>query len=287
MAHIFGASPCLVAAHLGIPAPYRRGWRSVLFAPVPWYLMALQMLLLLPPSEGKRAGGRAARLNGPLSKKLQPHREVLISALAELLKNATPKHLEKVLGVKGVLLEEARESTAAIVRGNAPVLRAYERYSGVVWKYLDPETLAPHQRKQILIPSGLYGLVNAEDEIANYRLKMGANLDGIGNVAKFWKSRLSVCLVEAAKDCLVINLLPKEHQNAIDFEALHSTAQVVNVEFLSARGDKAAGHDAKAVKGIVARTLLTEGIDGLQGFRWNGWKGKEHLGNWHVLAPKK
>jgi hypothetical protein len=46
------------------------------------------------------------------------------------------------------------------------------------------------------------------------------------------------------------------------------------VRFRTADGTGAAGHDAKAVKGAVARAVLDDGLDALRGFRWQGWRAR-------------
>jgi cytoplasmic iron level regulating protein YaaA (DUF328/UPF0246 family) len=249
--------------------------------------MPSKLFLLLPPSEGKEVGGAKGREGGIFSKDLTDQRKTVISQVKGVLKNSNPMVLEKTFGVRGPLLERAIESMTQLVEGRAPVLPAYQRYSGVVWSHLEPSTLNADQRKQIVIPSGLYGLTTAEDMIADYRLKMNISLAGIGNVAKFWQPSLTKCLRAHLLGSVVLNLLPKEHGRAINLKSLSEVATVATIEFVGANGTQAAGHDAKAVKGVVARVLLTNGLDGLVGFRWNGWKAKEKSGQWKIVAPKE
>jgi len=232
-------------------------------------------------------GGVKGNDKGVFSQTLRDDRKTVISQVRDLLENSNPKVLEKTLGVRGPLLERTIESMTQLVEGRAPVLPAYQRYSGVVWNNLDPSTLSAEQRKQIVIPSGLYGVTTAEDMIADYRLKMNISLAEIGNVAKFWQPSLTKCLRAHLLGSVVLNLLPKEHGRAIDLQSLSEVARVVTVEFVGANGTQAAGHDAKAVKGVVARVLLANGLDGLVGFRWNGWKAKEKSGQWKISAPKE
>jgi hypothetical protein len=47
---------------------------------------------------------------------------------------------------------------------------------------------------------------------------------------------------------------------------------VVRVRFLTTDGNRAVGHQAKSAKGRLARVLLDEGLDGVAGFRFEGWR---------------
>ena len=236
--------------------------------------MPSKLFLLLPPSEGKEVGA------------LADQRRTVISQVKDVLENSKPILLEKVFGVRGPLLERAIESMTQLVEGRAPVLPAHQRYRGVVWSHLEPSTLSNSERKQIMIPSGLYGVTTAEDLIADYRLKMNISLGGLGNIAKFWQPSVSKVLGEFVSGSVVVNLLPKEHEGAINFEYLAEVAELVTIQFMDANGSKAVGHAAKAVKGIVARELLTNGLGGLAGFHWRGWKAKKESGIWRIAAPK-
>ena len=249
--------------------------------------MAPKLFILIPPSEGKAAGGSKEHQEGTFDEVLAVPRQKVLKALKEALRSSSPKELEKILGVRGPLLERAVEATSELVRGKAGLLPAYQRYSGVVWTHLDPATLSKSQRKHILIPSGVYGITTGQDLIGDYRLKMDVSVKDVGNVAKFWKPYLSQELAEFVKKSTVVNLLPSEHAKAVDFAYLETVAEVVNIEFTTADGSGAAGHDAKAVKGVVGRLVLTQGLEALADFSWNGWHSLRSSQSWKITAPKK
>ena len=69
----------------------------------------------------------------------------------------------------------------------------------------------------------------------------------------------------------MVNLLPKEHGVAIDFAELGKTCHVITIRFVVEGEAVVAGHEAKAVKGILARQLLLEGLGALDVFEWQGW----------------
>jgi len=61
----------------------------------------------------------------------------------------------------------------------------------------------------------------------------------------------------------------------------------VRVQFLDGEGGTTVGHDAKAVKGILARTLLTEGLDALSTFEWQGWRSVMAEGTFQIVSPSQ
>ena len=227
--------------------------------------------LLLPPSEGKASGGRAPRAGarpGRFDAELDA-REAVRRALGAGLRNVDDAAAMKILGVRGELLARARDASDVYTRGDAPVLPAWQRYTGVVWDHLGP-LRAPDARR-VLVPSALYGVTTAADPVADYRLKFSVALPPMGNLARFWRATVTDALVACARRRTVVDLLPSEHAAAIDWPRLEGAVSVVHVRFRSASGDRAVGHDAKAVKGEVARRGVDAGIDGLAHFEWQGW----------------
>ena len=241
-------------------------------------------LLLLPPSESKVVGGRPASKEGAFDDVLAGPRHEVTTGLRTLLKSGATQ-CSKVMKVRGPLLERALLAARAHVAGGGDVLPAWQRYEGVVWSHLDPATLTAAQRRRILVPSGLYGITAATDEIEDYRLTMNVSLPVLGNVATFWRPHLTEVL--RATKGPVVSLLPNEHAAAFDFADTALAKRVTHIDFVQNKGGRAAGHDAKAVKGIVARVLLEGGIDALEGFSWRGWEATTNEGHWEIVAPFK
>lgn len=249
--------------------------------------MSGPLFVLLPPSEGKTEGGVRGEAAGAFDIELGPARNDVVVALTTLLETATNAELERTFGVRGPLLARALVSMRALVDGEVETLPAWQRYTGVVWTYLDPVSLSESQRRQLLIPSGLYGVTSGVDPVADYRLKMNVSLSFLGKLASYWKPLLTPVLEEHLVGGVVVDLLPHEHEVAFDFARLRHSCEVQSVAFVQHDGAGAAGHDAKAVKGEVARTLLRDGLEGLTDFRWNGWKAHHHHGELRIVAPRK
>ncbi len=215
-------------------------------------------ILLLPPSEGKAAGG-AARTRWSAGAgsfgSLGDHRRRVAEALA-----AAGGGDSRLLGVGGDHLDRARHANVALVGGRT--LPAWERYTGVVWEHLDPETLTAGQRRRIVVVSGLLGLLRGDDPVPDYRLKMSANLPPLGKLSTWWRADLSAALNRRLRPDVVVDLLPKEHRAAWTPD---DRVDGVSVEFVDPTG-RPGGHFAKAAKGRLARSLLVDGLDALDGW---------------------
>jgi uncharacterized protein len=193
-----------------------------------------QPVILLPPSEGKAAGGdgptwRAGTMADP---GLDRHRTAVLRA--------------------------ARAAGATARR--APTMPAIERYTGVLYTGLDWPTLPAAARRrgaaQVRTVSGLWGLAAPQDPICDYRLKMSASLDGFGRMATWWRPRLAPVLADLVAGRVVWDLLPNEHAAACDWSAAQPSRRVT-VRFVDEAG-RTVSHWNKLLKGALVRWLLTE-----------------------------
>lgn len=166
----------------------------------------------------------------------------------------------------------ARGSSAPTARslaaGTAPGLPAWRRFNGVVWEHLDPATLPPAARRRIVVPSAQLGLVRGDDQVPDFRLKFSVSVGDLGRLDRWWRDALTDVLSRTRGP--IVDLLPNEHAAALDLTRL-GRRRVVRVAFVAADGAGAAGHAAKAVKGLLARAVLLGGLDAADGFAWRGW----------------
>jgi cytoplasmic iron level regulating protein YaaA (DUF328/UPF0246 family) len=210
-------------------------------------------MLLLPPSEGKAAGGSSRRAGwtpegGAFGSRLSERRMAVVEALS-----SSGGGDEKLLGVKGEHLLRAQSSNSSLIE--AATLPAWQRYTGVVWDHLDPASLSPAARKQIVVVSGLLGLVRGDDPVPDYRLKMGASLQPLGKLSTWWRCELSAELRRVVRRRFVVDLLAQEHRAALDLDGLDG----VTLTLIDPTG-KPGGHFAKAAKGELARAILLDGV---------------------------
>ena len=242
--------------------------------------------LLLPPSEGKAQGGVRSKGRNSFGRLLGEARAQVIDGLSHELRSRRGVTLERLLNARGGLLEQAKLATIELCEGNALQLPAWQRFTGVVWDHLDPASLENTQLDRVLIPTGPYGLSRGTDSIADFRLGMSLSLGSLGVLSRFWNPFVTRAIATAAKGGLVVDLLPAEHGAAVDFESLAGSVDLLRVRFLAADGGKAAGHGAKAVKGILARRLLEQGTERLGSFRWEGWRASRLGADLEVVAPR-
>jgi cytoplasmic iron level regulating protein YaaA (DUF328/UPF0246 family) len=244
-----------------------------------------RLLVLIPPSLGKSVGGRRKSREGVFDAALDEPRRQVLAALGNFTTGATRRELELTLNAKGELLERAIEASNDVVQGRPLLAPAWRRYEGIVWNHLDPVTLSPAQRRRVLVPSGLYGLLSSEDPIADYRLRMNVRLKPLPTLAQFWRPIVTPLLKDRAKNATIVNLLPQEHAASVDFHSLSESHEVVAVHFVTKDEKRAVGHDAKAIKGILARHVLTNGLEEIELVEWRGWRVRRQGSDVFVAAP--
>lgn len=210
------------------------------------------MLVLLPPSEGKAAGGRGAPLDlsSLAHPALTPVRERLVTALQE----AAGSDLDGLATVLGCSTDEAAKNLRLTTSGTLPALR---RYTGVVYEALSYATLSPAGRRRanssLRVASALFGLLTPTDRIPAYRLSGGTSLPGFGSLAAAWRPVLEPEI--AAHRGLVVDL------RSGPYAALARVPTAVQVRVLrETDGARAVvSHDNKYTKGLLARELCERG----------------------------
>ena len=133
----------------------------------------------------------------------------------------SPEAQFKLLGVKAAKAEKATAANLDVA--TAPTMPAIDRYTGVLYDALDYSSLPAKARRrvdrQVVVFSGLWGVIRPTDPIPDYKLKMGAPLPGLGRPARFWKPLISDALasaIAASGADTVWDLLPNEHSAAWD-----------------------------------------------------------------------
>ncbi len=211
------------------------------------------MIVLLPPSETKRAGGDGPplRLDALGYPALTAVREELVDELIEL--SADRPASRRALGI-------SEKQDAEIDRNSelwtAPTLPAIDRYTGVLYDALEVGSLkgasAQRARARLAVGSALFGLLRAGDEIPAYRLSAGSKLPGGLTLAARWKPVLEPVLAKIAATELVVDL------RSGAYAALGRIPGAVEVDVLSERPDgkrTVVSHFNKAHKGRLARAL--------------------------------
>jgi cytoplasmic iron level regulating protein YaaA (DUF328/UPF0246 family) len=217
------------------------------------------VIVLLPPSETKRAGGdgppvRVAALRSP---ELGPLRDALIGELVELAGDHAA--CRRALGISASQHAEIERNAAL---RTAATLPAISRYTGVLYDALDIGSLrgasAARARARLAVGSALFGLLRADDPVPAYRLSATSKLPGQPTLAARWRPLLEPVLALIARSDLVVDL------RSGSYAALGRLPGAVKVEVLAEHSDgrrTVVSHFNKAHKGRLARVLATTRSD--------------------------
>lgn len=213
------------------------------------------MLVLLPPSETKRAGGDGPplRIDRLASPELGPLREALVDELVAL--SADRPASRRALGISERQDDEIDRN--ATLR-TAPTLPTIDRYTGVLYDALDVGSLrgagAARARQRLAVGSALFGLLRADDQVPAYRLSATSKLPGQPSLAARWRPALEPVLAHVAEQELVVDL------RSGSYAALGRIRSAVSVDVVSEHPDGSrtiVSHFNKAHKGRLARALAT------------------------------
>lgn len=213
------------------------------------------MMILLPPSETKRPGGKSAPVDpaGWALPDLAPVREQVIDALVALAADA--EATRRVLKLSDKQLSEALHDNAGL--RTAAVMPAVDRYTGVLYDALDAATLDGYARRwlgaHVLVHSAPYGPVGALDQIPSYRLGAGASVPGLPPLRRLWADAVSTALMAQAP-AFVLDLRSEAYA---DLGPLPVDLTSAYVRVVTEQG-KALNHFNKHAKGELVRRLAQD-----------------------------
>ncbi|GLZ55048.1 peroxide stress protein YaaA [Actinomycetospora sp. NBRC 106378] len=207
------------------------------------------MLVVLPPSETKAAGGRGAPLD--LDALSFP---ALTDTRAELLDDVVAladdvPAARAALGISERQDDEIERNAALRTSRTAPALR---RYTGVLYDALDAGSLTPGARRRIAVCSALFGLVMGTDPIPAYRLSADSALPGRGGLRTVWRPVLGPVLADLGEH--VVDL------RSGGYMALAPAVGATTLDVVSEAEDgsrSTVSHANKSSKGRVARLLAS------------------------------
>jgi cytoplasmic iron level regulating protein YaaA (DUF328/UPF0246 family) len=213
------------------------------------------VIVVLPPSETKRAGGDGPAMELALlgAGELNPLREALVGELVDLA--ADPEICRRALGISAA--QDAEIGRNAALRTSA-TMPAIHRYTGVLYDALDFGSLraaeADRARSRLAIGSALFGLLRADDPIPAYRLSAGSKLPGRPGLAARWRPLLEPVLADLAVGELIVDL------RSGAYVGLGRIPGAIAVDVVSQLPDgrrTVVTHFNKSHKGRLARVLAT------------------------------
>ena len=221
------------------------------------------MLILAPSSETKRPppdDGPPVDLDGLSFPELTPLRERILDALIETSAGAD---------AFGRLAE--RPSMAGWIARNTrlrelPTRPAAEVYAGPLHDGLELGSLtgpaAERAARSVILTSGLWGALRPSDPIPAYRMRVWADLAGIGRVEGQWRDLLPDLFARLAADAgVVFDLRPPSHRSLGIAAGLTDRTVAIHVGQVSGSGRRIGDVVAKRVRGQAAHHLLEAGDD--------------------------
>jgi cytoplasmic iron level regulating protein YaaA (DUF328/UPF0246 family) len=211
------------------------------------------VIVLLPPSETKRAGGDGPPLAvDALSwPELGVLRNELVNELVDLA--ADPRECRRALGISPAQDAEIERNAALL---SAPTLPALRRYTGVLYDALSYQTLSANERalagSRVFVQSALFGLISGATAIPWYRLSATSSLPGL-NLSKIWSSAHQTLWQQLqgpfldlrSKAYAVLAPVPQQLES-------------YQLEVLDANSGRALNHFNKKAKGAFTRSLLSQ-----------------------------
>jgi cytoplasmic iron level regulating protein YaaA (DUF328/UPF0246 family) len=170
-------------------------------------VVKIQLSILLPPSEAKSRGGRGKPLlNRRRGLPIDSLRDQAFAALQEILGDGG--QAARALLLPPSVAEDALADNQRILSN--PTRPAVERYSGVLYQGLAVAELSPAARtaasKNVLVFSGLFGVLRGGDAVPAYRVPAKAVLGQLGIASSFWRRHLPSLLPPLLGAGLVVDL---------------------------------------------------------------------------------
>nr|WP_231135021.1 peroxide stress protein YaaA [Motilibacter deserti] len=218
-------------------------------------------MILLPPSEGKAAGGDGGPVNvtALAAPKLAPVRKRVLTAVTRTARGDAAVAAE-ALKLPPAVADEALAANRAAA--TSPTLPALDRYTGVVYAALDPATLSPVGRaaaeESVLVFSGLFGVVAGGDRVPAYRVPVASVLPELGALTPVWRAALREVLPVLVGKGFAVDL------RSTDYAGMWAPTgplrhQVLPVRLLTKRPSgppRVVSYPSKHGKGLLARELV-------------------------------
>ncbi|MDM5272378.1 YaaA family protein [Sulfurovum sp. zt1-1] len=217
------------------------------------------MKILLAPSETKKSGGeKPFDISSLLFNELLPYRNRLLHSYINILQRGDLHQLSKMFGLK----KEADIKVHIKDIIHEPAMKAIERYTGVAFDHLSYDTLNANAKiyidSHVILFSNLFGVLRANDEIPEYRLKQGEPIGEI-KVEKFYKEHLSEHMDNYLADEDVLDLRAGFYDKFYIPSKPYTTLKFI-------KEGKVVSHWAKAYRGIVLKEVAKAGIESLEEF---------------------
>lgn len=211
-----------------------------------------------------------------------------IITLLNVLRNYSEEELGKLMKISEKISQQTHEIYQDFPGNQQPIGSALGYFYGEAYKALAVDTLSEQAvtfaNEHLVILSGLYGMIRANDMIKPYRLEMGTKLrtEQGKNLYEFWKQTLTAqmktLLAGTEGDQVLVNLASDEYSKVLDIGELQQDYDVLQILFKVKKEGvyKIHSMQAKKARGLMARYILMHEINtvealkqfDLEGYRW-------------------
>jgi uncharacterized protein len=226
------------------------------------------VLILLPPSEGKTPAATGDPVDPATLwlPELTTARKRVLTRLVGLCKRTSARSVAESLRALGLTDGQKAEIIRNGGLSRAPAAPAAEIYTGVLYEALDatalPEAARAWLDENVVVFSGLWGVVRLHDRIPAYRCAIGSALPApVGGLTAYWKKALKAPLDRAAGDRPILDLRSGSYAAMWTPPAATSASvRVLHERTVNDRTRRSVvSHFNKATKGRIVRALAEAG----------------------------
>ncbi len=242
------------------------------------------MKIIFSPSKEMKVG----ELNSPFS--FSPKFKNESVEIINILKNLDKNQIEKIMKIKGELLEETYSNIINYELN--PEIKAINLYNGVAFKKLELESYNSKEleylNNSLIILSAMYGALNPFDNIKKYRLDMTMKISE-NSLYSFWSEKVTVYINELLSqdsEKILLNLASNEYSKIINKKTLNF--KMVTVDFKEFKNGKysSVSSFSKQGRGILLDYLIKNqitNIEDIKKFSKEGYSFNSELSNENTI----
>lgn len=231
------------------------------------------MLILLSPA--KKLLKTSKPYSGTTTTPLFPEQT---RTLVELMKSKSVEDIAALMDLsKDLATLNFERYQEFVFDGHSPhAYPALFLFHGDVYQGLQADTwkadIVTYAQSHLRILSGLYGVLNPLDTIQPYRLEMGIRLANPAgkSLYDFWQSTIADTLnqqLATQKNPVIVNLASTEYFKAVNEKKLNYPVLTINFYEHKNNQLKMIGIHAKKARGVMAKFLMENQIDNLEGIK--------------------
>lgn len=242
------------------------------------------MKIIFSPSKEMKVG----ELNSPFS--FSPKFKNESVEIINILKNLDKNQIEKIMKIKGELLEETYNNI--INYDSLSVVKAINLYNGVAFKKLELESYNSREleylNNSLIILSAMYGALNPFDNIKKYRLDMTIKISE-NSLYSFWSEKVTVYINELLlqdNEKILLNLASNEYSKIINKKSLNF--EMITIDFKEFKNGKYSSISSfsKQGRGMLLNYLIKNqitNIEDIKKFSKEGYSFNSELSNENTI----